>query len=595
MFKNRRQRNDHLMRGVARLLGRRGIALFIVGAVASVLLSLVEYVIALFLVMFLYALGITPTIKLPTWIPLQAESISATWIWACMLGIALVQSVARVASFQSKILLLETVNTRLKLVLAHLLLGKRASRPMPVSEVDFLLTECFGKTAGFVFYFTQTLSFVIQVLLLTCGMVFLARGEALTGLAGLGLMALIVLKLNRMAERVAAHVPQAGAALHRIKTRVLRNWMFIRVLRIQEREYRGLLNAVFTGFRHSALSYLLANLSLAVMPVVGVLVLAAIVAVNVRLFHTPTAEFAAFLYLFIRLQQRLSNGANMMGDLFTARHQFNACLRFLDSLTPEDRAEAFRHEGEFLMRHRHIRWPEAAAAAGPAAAPPPPPPAITVHDASFRWPAAPEPVFEHLAFAVAPGALFGIVGPNGCGKSSLLGCLLGIYEPSAGRITIDGLDAAAYFERHASHMAYVGPEPYLIQGSLRDNLLYGLDAPRNDADVWQALAAVRMDEAVRAMPGALDYPIAENGEGLSSGQKQRLTIARAFLRDPTLLVMDEPSANVDEASETAIAEALLALKGRCTVMIVSHKPGILRGADATLAMDGLSQRAIPVP
>jgi ABC-type multidrug transport system fused ATPase/permease subunit len=163
---------------------------------------------------------------------------------------------------------------------------------MPTSEVDFLLTECFPKASSFVFHFTQTFSFAIQVALMTSGMLFLAFGEALTGIAGLGVMALVVLLFNRMAQRVARKVPESGAKLHRIKTRSLRNWMLIKVLHIQEREYRGFIDAVHSGFRHNSLAYLLANLSLAVMPVVGVLVLAAIVTVNVQVFHTPTASCA---------------------------------------------------------------------------------------------------------------------------------------------------------------------------------------------------------------------------------------------------------------------------------------------------------------
>lgn len=573
------------LRGVGRLLGRRGVLLFLVSACASVLLSVIEYAIALFLVLFLYALGITSAATLPAWLPFQPGALPVIWIWTGMLGIALLQCAATITGFQSKILLMGTVASRLQMVLAYRMLRKESTHPMPVSEVDFLLSECFAKAAGFVFYFTQTLSFLIQVLLMTLGMLFLAWGEAVTGLAGLGLMALVVLRFNRVAQRLSRKVPEAGATLHRIKTRVLRNWMLIKVLRIQDREYRGFLDAVFQGYRYNSLAYLFANVSLAILPVAGVLVLAAIVAANTLVFHTPTASFVAFLYLFIRMQQRLANGANMMGDLFTARHQFNACLRMMDELGAGERAHAFQPSAMFRIRHKHLPWPLPPCAATAAdrdqanAAPD-----LAVQDVAFHWPGRSQPVFEHIAFTVPAGSQFGIVGQNGCGKSTLLGCLLGIFRPSGGTITIQGLDAHAYFERHANRMAYVGPEPYLIQGSIRENLAYGLPAPRDDTDLWRALSAVRMEEFVRNLPEGLAYPIAESGEGLSSGQKQRLTIARAFLRSPTLLVMDEPATNVDEASETAIRESLRNLKGQCTVIVVSHKPEFLRDVDHILEM-----------
>lgn len=590
------ERISTVIRGVGRLLGRRGIRLFLTGAAASVVLSVIEYAIALFLILFLYALGLTSSIKLPRWIPLHPESIRAIWIWAGMLGIALLQSVATVASFQSKILLMETVGARLKMVLAYRLLKKESAHPMPVSEVDFLLSECFSKAAGFVFYFTQSLSFLIQVTLMTAGMLFLAYGEALTGMAGLGLIALVVLRCNRVAQRLSRKVPEAGAQMHRIKTRILRNWMLIKVLRIQEPEYRGFLEAVFSGFRHNALAYLFANMSLALVPVAGVLVLAAIVAANVGVFHTPTAEFAAFLYLFIRMQQRLANGANLMGDLFTARHQFNVCLQMVNGLSPEERTRAFLPEPGFRLHHTRLPWPQdgvSPADEGDAAAAAPP--AIVVRDASFCWPNRTLPVFEHLSFTVPAGSQFAIVGPNGCGKSSLLGCLLGLYRPSAGTVTLNGIGDNAHFERHAGRMAYVGPEPYLVHGSVRENLLYGLHAALDDAAIWRALDAVDMEDFIRALPGGLDYTISENGEGLSSGQKQRLTIARAFLRAPTLLVMDEPSTHVDEASEGVIREALRDLKGRCTVIVISHNPEFLRYADHTLTMQAPDAAAAPSP
>lgn len=573
------------LRGITRLLGRRGILLFLVSACASILLSVIEYAIALCLVLFLYALGIASAAKLPAWLPFHPDAIPVAWIWAGMLGIAFLQCLATIASFQSKILLMGTVGTRLQMLLAYRLLRKEATHPMPVSEVDFLLSECFAKAAGFVFFFTQTLSFLIQVLLMTAGMLFLAWGEALTGLAGLGLMALVVLRFNRKAQQLSRKVPEAGASLHRIKTRVLRNWMLIKVLRIQDREYRGFLDAVFQGFRYNSLSYLFSNMSLAVLPVAGVLVLAAMAAANTLVFHTPTASFVAFLYLFIRMQQRLANGANMMGDLFTARHQFNACLGMMEELSDEDRARALQPSPMFRIRHQHLPWPQPPSStrdvqAGQAASAP----ALSIQGAAFQWPGRAQTVFDNLSFTVPAGSQFGIVGPNGCGKSTLLGCMLGLYHPTRGTIRIQGREATAYFEQHAARMAYVGPEPYLVQGSIRDNLLYGLSTPLEDTALWQALAAVRMEEFVRSLPEGLSYPIAENSEGLSSGQKQRLTIARAFLRNPILLVMDEPATNVDEASEAAIREALRNLKGQCTAIIVSHKPEFLRDVDHIMEM-----------
>ena len=96
-----------------------------------------------------------------------------------------------------------------------------------------------------------------------------------------------------------------------------------------------------------------------------------------------------------------------------------------------------------------------------------------------------------------------------------------------------------------------------------------------------------LDDFFRSLPGGLDYTLAENGEGLSSGQKQRLAMARSFLRRPSLFIMDEPSANLDEATEVCVVAALRELKGRCTVLVVSHRKGILKEADSIYHMEAV--------
>ena len=210
------------------------------------------------------------------------------------------------------------------------------------------------------------------------------------------------------------------------------------------------------------------------------------------------------------------------------------------------------------------------------------PPALHVRNVTFKWPGSEVTVFRDMTLEIASGTQFGIVGPNGSGKSTLMGIMLGIYPPTSGDVLVENLPANEYFSSRPEEIAYVGPEPYLIHGTIRENLCYGLAEFPPDAEIRAALKTVRLDEFVASLPQGLDYAIQEDGAGLSSGQKQRLTIARAFLRRPLLLIMDEPSANLDEATETAVVETLRELKGRCTVIIVSHKQGILRGVDRTL-------------
>lgn len=587
------------LRGVMRLLGPPGLLMLIIEILASVLLALLEYVLAWFFVLFMGALGITTLARLPGWLPFSDLTVTSPWLWLSLLGVALVQALARIGSFQSKILLTGRVNVRLKMALTYLILWRKANHPLPTSTIDFYYSECFDKAGLFTFYFIQTLSFLIQVILIAAGMIFLAWGPSMVGLVFMGLLGIMVLRFNRAAQRASLKMTDAVARMHQAKTRVLRNWFLIRVLRIQEQESRLMLDPVFAGYRHNAVAFLLANLSLVVLPVLGVLVLAAIVASNHYVFHVATGSFAAFLFMYLRLQQKMSNGANLVGELFASREYFRRALALVDSLSPAELRQAFRPEKDFHFWRAPLPWrwfpdPPASPTA-PLPEPVTAPPAIEADRLAFRWPDAPEPVFHDLSFAIPAGTHCGIVGSNGSGKSTLLGCLLGLYAPTAGSSRIDGRPAAAFLEDQARTLAYVGPEPFLIEGSLRDNLAYGQVRPCTEEEIWRALAAVQLDGFVRGLPRGLETRIAESGDGLSSGERQRLTIARALLRRPRLLVMDEPSANVDEVSEKALVEALRSLKGQCTVVVVSHRPGILAAVDRTLDMDRGLLRDTPFP
>jgi len=577
------------LRSVLQLVGRHGLLLYATGVTASLALSVVDYLIAFVLVAFLCSLGFADPSHLPAWWPLDVASFSSAGTWLLMLAIGALQAGANIAAFQSKILLTERVNARLKLLLGYIILKQEQLYAIPLSRINFYMSECFPKATSFVFYLAQVSSFCIQAAVMTIFMVVLAPGEALVGLTGLALMGLLVLRLNRFTNRIARRVRDASLNLETTKLRVARNWILIKVLRMQDVEHEHLLQSIHGYYRNSALAFLFANLGGAVMPILGIVIIAVMVVAHFRFFDTPAANFVAFLYLFVRLEQRLANGSNLVGGLFTCRPQFRESLQLLRALSPREFREALDPERRFSFFRARLAFTNAPAApdAGRAPCEQPRPnaaPDVCAAGVSFRWPESSRPVFERLSMDIPAGSQFGIIGPNGSGKSTLLGLLLGLYAPGEGRVSIGRMPATDYFARHPQAIAYVGPEPYLVQGSILQNLTYGLARPPAADAIQRALQTVRLDDFVASLPRGLDYVIHEDGSGLSSGQKQRLTIARAFLRQPRLLVLDEPSANLDEATEAAVVDTLRALKGVCTVIIVSHRPGILRGVDHTFDM-----------
>ncbi len=196
---------------------------------------------------------------------------------------------------------------------------------------------------------------------------------------------------------------------------------------------------------------------------------------------------------------------------------------------------------------------------------------------------------------VRPGDYVGVAGPSGCGKTTLLWLLLGFVAPSAGRIVLDGpcgeVDLADVdVDLWRSQLAWVPQEPWLAPVSIADNVLLA----RPDADaaaVARALHLAHADEFVNDLPDGSATVLGENGVGLSAGQRQRIALARAFLRDAPLVLLDEPTAHLDPASEAAVADAVRQLARNRTVIAVAHRPALLADSDRIVFIGERSGRA----
>lgn len=179
-----------------------------------------------------------------------------------------------------------------------------------------------------------------------------------------------------------------------------------------------------------------------------------------------------------------------------------------------------------------------------------------------------------------------MLGRVGSGKSTLLRLMAGLYTPLAGSIRVDGVDIQQLEPAELrSRMGYVGQDPQLFMGTLRENLVLS-DSWISDAKIIEALKAVNIYELVASHPRGLDMPITEAGGGLSGGQRQLLSIARMMLRDPQMVFMDEPTANMDQNTEARVIEVLKDwLQGR-TLLMSTHRPQLLEWVDRIAVIEG---------
>ncbi|MEU7241064.1 thiol reductant ABC exporter subunit CydD [Streptomyces sparsogenes] len=211
---------------------------------------------------------------------------------------------------------------------------------------------------------------------------------------------------------------------------------------------------------------------------------------------------------------------------------------------------------------------------------------LTVEGLEVRHPGRAEPSLAATSFEILPGETVALVGPSGAGKTTLLNALLGFAEPTAGRVLVAGRDLASLDpESWRRQIAWVPQRPYLFAGTIADNVRLA----RPDADDAAVRAALRDAGAlgfVDALPHGADTRLGEMGAGLSAGQRQRIALARAFLADRPVLLLDEPTAGLDGETEAAVVEAVRRLAEGRTVLLVVHRPALLAVADRVVRLPG---------
>jgi ATP-binding cassette subfamily B protein len=209
---------------------------------------------------------------------------------------------------------------------------------------------------------------------------------------------------------------------------------------------------------------------------------------------------------------------------------------------------------------------------------------IKFEDVSFMYPDGDEYVLEHFNLDVPQGTNVAIVGETGAGKSTLVNLVCRFFKPTAGKILIDGRDAADRSQLWLhSNIGYVLQTPHLFSGTVRDNLKYG-KPDATEEEIWSALKLVSADGIVKRMEKGLDSDVGEDGDMLSTGEKQLLSFARAILADPKILVLDEATASIDTVTEKAIQDAIITVtKGR-TSFVIAHRLSTIVDADIILVV-----------
>jgi ATP-binding cassette, subfamily B, bacterial PglK len=212
---------------------------------------------------------------------------------------------------------------------------------------------------------------------------------------------------------------------------------------------------------------------------------------------------------------------------------------------------------------------------------------IEFADVSFSYSPEDRPVMDHVSFVVPKGQSVAIVGPSGAGKTTAVDLLLGLFAATSGAIKIDDVVLGhGTVKQWRSTVGYVPQEVFLLDGSIADNIRFNRsDKPSSDPELWRALERAQIADFVVGLPEGIDTVVGERGVRLSGGQRQRLGIARALFRQPQVLILDEATSALDMATEAAVSETIVALRGTLTMVIIAHRLSTVRDCDSLVLLD----------
>ena len=212
--------------------------------------------------------------------------------------------------------------------------------------------------------------------------------------------------------------------------------------------------------------------------------------------------------------------------------------------------------------------------------------AIRLENLGLRYPQDTTDSLRDVSLEIPRGARVAFVGSSGAGKTTLANLVLGLLQPTSGRILVDGVDVRENLRAWQDHLGYIPQDIYLIDDTIRRNVAFGLpDEQIDETAVWRALEAAQLTSFVRELEGGLDAQVGERGVRISAGQRQRIGIARALYHDPDVLVLDEATSALDNETERQFAAAINALAHRKTIIIIAHRLTTVRDCDIIYLME----------
>lgn len=545
-------------------IGKRSFRLLIFGVFTGIGLFSIEVVFAYILQAFLVVMKVVPsgtTMNFPHWLPTENSYIFLSFVISILTARGMIRWLS--SFLNSSAYELQRDFQRRRLI-------NWAFTAKSVSSSEFL--TLYGNGIESVSGTLVSLQNV-AILLSTSFFVFLylLKISFLITLISFGFLGLIALLTRKLDSKITQLGKSATLEMEQINHSIIsniKNLLLLQIYGTQSQERKQVDTRLQNVLRHILSYQSTLNIKTSIPQTLGVIFICSLCVFSTRNGWIPSGLMITYFYLFLQFVQNFSEVIKLISTISFSIHPTQLFAKWWADHS---------HDG---IRNRFELDPKINTSPLPHAI------GWDLKNISFSYPNSNRKTLKNFSLRIIPNSCTVIVGESGSGKSTILSIALGLYDATEGNVSIintvgESLPLREVQSRLLSSVGYVGPESFLIEGTVKENLLYGLQTEPNDNEIKEALEIADC-KFIYSLSNGLNHFITEQGQGLSAGQKQRLSFARALLRKPKILILDEATSNLDVESEEKLVKTLSKLKGTITILAVTHREAMLSIADQTI-------------
>jgi ABC-type multidrug transport system fused ATPase/permease subunit len=541
--------------------------IYLIGFVSifsAFLTSVAVYGVALMFQVFTVLLGFAEKEQIN--ILLQPLSESVVLFFSFFTGAVLLQGTGQFLQSYINIAFAETFHYEIRKLFLEAIFCRDSKWDHDLGTTSNIMAEVIPKSASYVNGIARFVTLLVQVFALGVFCLISLPKEFLISITVFSTMFPLILFLNRKSRSYGSSILSESTALNVQLMRSVKNFVFLKIIGVEQKEKEKTIRRAHAYYEHymkNAFYYSVAN----TVPITFITLIVVFLFYFFTMYGAATPNLITLFYLLYRFANTLGQTVAVTNGLSMFRPNYDEIIDVLEK-TKKTNSLAFTEKTGNTTRELNKY-------------------SLKVQKLSFSYTIKSRDnyIYSNLDLFLPDHQMLVIKGASGSGKTTLLMNLVGVLKQSSGNIYWGGANMSLLnVEAFREKIGYMGPEPFIIAGTVTENLTYGLKEIPDNETIWEACRIAQAKEFLKTMADGLNTRLNDLGEGLSMGQKQRLGLARALLRNPEILILDEVTANLDRKTEKVIIENIVKLKTRMTVLVSTHSTAFDCFADQILEL-----------